>query len=102
MMIGWLAIVVLPTYTVDPSFSVIEGEPFDLTLGLEDLPFPTLENVTWFIDGRELIEMPGIMLGVDFIRIQMVTRLDGGTYRVEGTNEVGTGSATFQLQVTSK
>ena len=44
----------------------------------------------------------GISFGSDFIKIDMVTRLDGGTYRAVGTNIVGTGEASFDLLVTSK
>ena len=91
-----------PVYTVNASFSVMEGDPFDLTLELDALPLPSLDNVTWFFNDQVLAVMPGIILGRDFISIAMVTRLDAGTYRVEATNEAGTGSASFQLQVTSK
>ena len=94
--------VVVPRYTVNASFSVMEGDPFDLTLELDAIPLPSTDNVTWYFNGQVLAMMPGIMLGRDFITISMVTRLDAGTYRVEATNEAGTGSASFQLQVTSK
>ncbi|XP_064396499.1 uncharacterized protein LOC135343434 [Halichondria panicea] len=88
-----------PVITVNNTFTVLEGEVFDLTLLVDSLPVLTDDNVTWFFNNQVIPGMMGISFGADFIRIDMVTRLDGGTYRVEGTNVAGTGEASFSLQV---
>ncbi len=91
-----------PVITVNNTFTVLEGEVFDLTLLVDSLPVLTDDNVTWFFNNQVIPGMMGISFGADFIRIDMVTRLDGGTYRVEGTNVAGTGEASFSLQVVGK
>ena len=70
---------------------------FDLELGLEANPFP--ENATWSFNGQILPMISGIELGVNFIRIQMVTPLDEGSYTVQTSNSVGMDMVSFQLQV---
>ena len=70
---------------------------FDLEVGLDANPFP--ENATWFFNGQPLPEIMGIELGVNFIRIQMATQLDEGTYTVQTSNVVGMDTVSFQLQV---
>ena len=79
------------------TFTISQGEMFDLELGLEGNPFP--QNAMWFFNGQPLPVISGIDLGVNFIRIQMVTPLDEGTYTVETSNSVGMDTASFQLQV---
>ena len=91
-----------PRYTVNNSYTVQEGDPFSITLGLDALPFPGANNFTWFLNGLMLPPMPGITFGVDFINIQMATRLDSGTYQVVANNVAGSGNASFELIVQSK
>ena len=89
-----------PVYTVNNSFTVQEGDPFAITLGLDAFPFPGPDNFTWFFNGQMVtLVPPGITLGVDFIDIQMTTRLDSGTYRVVANNIAGSGEASFELIV---
>ncbi len=78
---------------------VAEGDLFDVTIQVDALPVLTGDNVTWFFNNQPLSMLNGISFNEDFIRIQMVTRMDEGTYRVEGTNIAGTGEASFSLQV---
>ncbi len=91
-----------PTITVNNTFTVLEGDLFDITLLVDSLPLLTDDNVTWFLNDQVIPDMMGISFGADFFTIDMVTRLDGGTYRVVGTNIVGTGEASFDLLVMSK
>ena len=88
-----------PVYTVNNSFTVQEGDQFAITLGLDAFPTPGPDNFTWFYNGQILPMMPGIMFGLDFIDIQVVTRLDSGTYRVVANNIAGSGEASFELIV---
>lgn len=78
-------------------FNVIQGDTFDLELDVDANPFP--QNAMWFFNGQPLPVISGIELGVNFIRIQMVTQLDSGTYTVQASNAVGTGMTSFMLQV---
>jgi hypothetical protein len=66
-------------------------------LNLDANPFP--QNAVWFFNGQPLPVISGIELGVNFIRIQMVTELDSGIYTVQASNAVGTGMISFMLQV---
>lgn len=91
-----------PVYVVNSSFTVQEGDPFDITLGLDGFPLPGNDNATWFFNNQPLSMIAGIMFGSDFIRIPITTRLDTGTYRVVATNVAGSGEATFDLLVQSK
>lgn len=87
-----------PEYNISSNvFTVVQGETFDLELGLDGNPFPG--NETWLFNGQMLMMISGIELGVNFIRIQMVTPLDQGTYTVQSSNAAGTGMISFQLQV---
>ena len=87
-----------PVYDISSTiFTVVQGETFDLELGLDGNPFP--QNAMWFFNGQPLPVISGIELGVNFIRIQMVTQLDAGTYTVQSSNVVGTGMTSFMLQV---
>ncbi len=78
---------------------VAEGDPLDVTLVVDSFPPLTGDNVTWFFNNQPLSMLDGITFNEEFIRINMVTRMDEGTYRVEGTNIAGTGEASFELQV---
>ena len=85
-------------YTISSTtFAVTQGQMFDLELGLDANPFP--ENATWFFNGQPLPMIMGIELGVNFIRIQMVTQLDEGMYTVQTSNNIGMDTIAFQLQV---
>ena len=87
-----------PVYNISSTiFNVIQGQTFDLELDLDANPFP--QNAMWFFNGQPLPVIGGIELGVNFIRIQMVTQLDSGTYTVQASNAVGTGMISFMLQV---
>ncbi len=80
----------------------MQGDPFFLQLDLVGNPLPLGDDVNWFVNGRPLALMPGIDYGADFIRIDLVTRLDEGEYLVNASNTAGVGSATFQLNVDSE
>ena len=88
----------IPEYNISSTvFNVTQGETFDLELDLDANPFP--QNFVWFFNGLSLPVISGIELGVNFIRIQMVTQLDSGTYTIQASNTVGTGMISFMLQV---
>ena len=76
---------------------MVQGDVFDLELGLDANPFPI--NASWFFNGQPLPEITGIELGVNFIRIQMVTQLDEGMYTVQTSNSVGMDMVSFQLLI---
>lgn len=87
---------------VADSFTVMEGEMLSIPLGLTGNPLPLEDDVTFFLDGRQIFEMPGIQLAPDVITIEMVTRMDEGEYMVNASNVAGVGNATFQLIVTTQ
>lgn len=89
-------------YTVNATFTVVEGDPFSLQLGLEGNPLPLDGDTDWFVNGNPLFLMPGIDFGADFINIQMVTRMDQGNYTVNSSNIAGFGIGSFQLIVLCK
>ena len=91
-----------PEYRVNDTFIVREGDLFMITLELDANPIPGDDNFTWSLNGRNLIPMPGLVLGVSFIDLTMVTRLDEGNYTIVSTNIAGSGNASFQLFVERK
>lgn len=90
-----------PQYTVNDTFSVVEGEPFFLELTLQGNPLPTDNDTDWFLNGRLLFPLAGIDFGADFISLQIATRLDQGNYIVTTSNRIGSANASFQLLVES-
>ena len=91
-----------PEYVIDSTFTVAEGDPFSPPIILTGNPLPMNNDSDWFLNDRPLTIMPGIDFGADFIRIQMVTRMDGGVYLVNSSNIAGIGSGTFELIVEGK
>ena len=91
----------IPEYNISSTvFNVTQGETFDLELDLDANPFP--QTFVWLFNGLPLPVISGIELGVNFIRIQMVTQLDSGNYTVQASNDVGMGMISFMLQVEGK
>ena len=91
-----------PEYRVNDTFTVREGDLVMIVLDLDANPIPGDDNFTWSMNGRNLIPMPGLELGVSFIDLMMVTRLDEGNYTIVSTNIAGSGNASFQLFVERK
>ena len=86
-----------PEYRVNDTFTVREGDLVMIVLDLDANPIPGDDNFTWSMNGRNLIPMPGLELGVSFIDLMMVTRLDEGNYTIVSTNIAGGGNAAFNI-----
>ena len=92
-----------PEYTVDPSFTVNEGNSFNLsTLNLDANPTPGAGNFTWTFNDQPLVEQPGVELGVNSLLINSVLRNQSGVYMIESFNRAGSGDASFALNVNCK
>ena len=90
-----------PTYIVDDSFVVTEGEPLRIDLVLDANPTPSVFD--WTLNGQPLTVLPGGELGVDFIDFGgTISRTASGDYLVTSTNDAGSGSASFRLDVYCK
>lgn len=92
-----------PEYIVDPSFTVNEGDAFNLqTLNLDANPIPGDGNFTWAFNGQPLVEQSGINLGVNSILLDPVSRSQAGVYMITSFNRAGSGQESFALNVNCK
>ena len=89
-----------PEYTVNDTFSVIEGDSFRVDLGLTGNPLPGAPGTfQWFFNGQPLSQSGDLLLGVNSIDFGIANRAEAGTYSVSATNVAGTGTASFELIV---
>ena len=88
-----------PVYSLLPnrSTTVLEGEDFTYSFGLEAKPTST--NFTWSRDGQVISSGARIATSVSNITITSTTRSDSGVYEVVSYNEAGRGAANFTLDV---
>ena len=95
---------VAPEYNVDSSFTVNEGNIFNLsTLNLDANPIPGDGNYSWTFDGQPLAEQPpGVELSVDSFVLNPVMRSQSGVYMITSFNRAGSGQASFALNVNCK
>ena len=94
-----------PEYTVDPSFTVIEGDNnsnLTVNLGLTGNPFPDSNNFQWTFNGAPLNASGDIVLGLQFLNLGMTTRAEAGNYSVTTSNVAGSGTGSFQVIVYCK
>ena len=89
-----------PEYTVNDTFTVIEGDSFRVDLGLTGNPLPGAPGTfQWFFNGQPLSQSGDLLLGVNSIDFGTANRAEAGTYSVSATNVAGTGTASFELMV---
>ena len=93
-----------PEYNIDPSFTVNEGNAFNLsTLNLDANPIPGNGNFSWTFNGQPLRGQPGaIELGVNSILLNPVSRNQSGVYMITSSNRAGSGQGSFALNVNCK
>ena len=89
-----------PVYTVNTSFTAVEGSMFRIDLVLGGNPLPV--NFTWSFNGVELLTSSEITFGIDFIQFSSLSRSNAGNYSVTATNAIGSGSGDFSLVVHCK
>ena len=87
-------------YTVDSSFTVIEGMSFTVNLGLIGNPFPT--SFDWTFNGAPLSPSGDIVLGLQFLNLGIANRAEAGNYSVTTSNAAGSDTAFFQVIVYCK
>ena len=88
-----------PVYNSLPNqtTTVLEGEDFILSFGLDANPTPT--NFTWSKDGKVISSGGRIATSASTISITSTTRSDSGVYEVVSYNEAGRGAGNFTLDV---
>ena len=93
-----------PEYNIDPSFTINEGDSFNLsTLNLDANPIPGEGNFSWTFNGQPLMEQPGsIELGVNSIVLNPVLRNQSGVYMITSFNRAGSGQTSFALNINCK
>ena len=87
-------------YTVNASFTAVEGNMLRINLGLDGSPFP--EQFNWLFNGVELLPSSEITFGIDFIQFSSLSTSNAGNYRVTAANVAGSGSGEFSLIVLCK
>ena len=86
-----------PEYTVNSSFTVIEGTSFTVDLGLIGNPFPTIFD--WTFNGAALSASGDVVLGLQFLNLGIANRAEAGNYSVTTSNVAGSGTGSFQVIV---
>lgn len=78
----------------------VEGDEVDVKLNLKAKPFP---DIKWYKDGRRLRDNKFIKTsfvdGECKLKIENASPDDSGNYKCEASNEVGTSSRDFDLEV---
>ena len=92
-----ISLAVPPEYTVNPSFTVIEGMNFTVDLGLIGNPFPT--SFDWTFNGATLSPSGDIVLGLQLLDLGIANRTEAGNYSVTTSNVAGSGTGSFQVIV---
>ena len=96
-------LVVAPEYSIQPTYTVIEGtRNLTVEVGLVSSPFPLEGDFLWLFNGNPLRSRDGITLSARSIRFSEITRKNSGTYQVTASNEAGSGSAEFEIDVNRK
>lgn len=93
----------MPEYDFsESSYTAIENEPFIVSALVSSNP-PVLDSDTvWTRNGMIITESSRVQLNSTTINILNVSREDSGQYVVEGSNTVGSGNASFDLEVFCK
>ena len=93
-----------PVYNINSSFTVNEGDIFNLsTLNLDANPVPGDGEFSWTFNGQPLMAQSGLIeLGVNSILLSPVLRSQSGVYMITSSNRAGTGQASFALNVNCK
>ena len=89
-----------PMYTVNTSFTAVEGNMFRIDLVLDGNPIPV--DFTWSFNGVELLTSSEITFGIDFIEFSSLSTSNAGNYSVTATNTAGSGSGEFSLVIFCK
>ena len=84
-------------YTVNTSFTAVEGNMYRIDLVLDGNPVPV--DFTWSFNGVELVTSSEITFGIDFIQFSSLSTSNAGNYSVTATNAAGSGSGEFSLIV---
>ena len=94
---------VAPEYSAQPTYAANEGtRNLTVEVGLVSSPFPQEGDYSWLFNGKPLSSRNGIVLSANSIRFSEITRQHSGTYQVTASNEAGSGSAEFQIDVNRK
>ena len=63
---------------------------------------PRITNFTWTKDNVEITSTPCLILGVNTLKFNPVSRQDSGQYLITANDELGSGNATISLDVYCK
>ncbi len=91
-----------PRYSLQ-QITVKQGTFFKLDLNMNASPYPT--SYSWYKNiphfGYQLLgtQHPEINAGINYFVIQRVELKHGGTYRLNSSNTIGTGTFAFELNV---